>query len=407
MIGTSSNDAKIISSDRLPVTRMSLMKKPIYLDFNATTPLDPRVLEAMIPYFHAEFGNSVSAAHSYGWTAEKAVNKAREQVADLIHCDPLEVFFTAGATESNNWVIRGLADQLKLEGFANKPHFITSCVEHSSVVNAMKSVEALGLADVSWVEVQKNGVISLADLQAKLKKPAQLMSLMWVNNEIGSINPMKTLTAEAKAHQTYLHTDATQAIGKVPVDLQETPVDLLSFSGHKIYGPKGAGVLFVRSKNPKVQLRPLLHGGGHERGARSGTLNVPAIVGLGEACALIKQTFQTETVRLVKLRDSLWGQIHAAFPEARLNGPNLGDRVANNLNISFVGYQVPPSFADIAVSRGSACQSGSTSVSPVLKAIGLTEAEADRTLRLSLGRDSTEQDIDLTVQTLKKTLRRL
>jgi cysteine desulfurase len=383
------------------------MKKPIYLDYNATTPLDPRVFEAMLPYFREEFGNSVSAAHSYGWTAEKAVTKAREQVAELIHCEPSEVFFTAGATESNNWVIRGLADQLKIEGWSEKPHFVSSRIEHSSVVNAMKAVEKLELAQVSWVQVQKNGVLSLADLEAKWKKPAQLMSLMWVNNEIGSINPMAQLASMAKSRQTYLHTDATQALGKVKVDLRETPVDLLSFSAHKIYGPKGAGALFVRSKNPRVRLLPLLYGGGHERGARSGTLNVPAIVGLGEACSLIGQTLEAETRRLKNLRDTLWSQIHAAFPEARLNGPELSERVANNLNVSFVGYQVPPSFADLAVSRGSACNSGSTSVSPVLKAIGLTESEAERTLRLSLGRGSTEQDILATVESLKRSLRRL
>lgn len=382
------------------------MKKPVYLDYNATTPMDPRVLEAMLPYFCEEYGNSVSAAHSFGWVAGKAVQRAREQVASLLHCEPTEVFFTAGATESNNWAIRGLIDQIKSQG-VQELRFISSPLEHSSVTSALKAAEERDGLRVSWSPPENTGLVSLKNLEPFMKLKPQLMSFMWVNNEIGSINPIQKIGELAKAHECYLHTDATQAIGKIAVDLRKTPVDLLSFSGHKIYGPKGAGVLFVRSKNPKVQLKPLLFGGGHEGGQRSGTLNVPAIVGLGVACEIIEKEFTQEIQKLQSLKTNLWDQLRAHFPNARLNGPSIEERAANSLNVSFCGYHVPPSFAEIAVSRGSACHSKGTSASPVLTGIGVSEADADKTLRISLGRWTTPEDIDRAILVLKSNLRPL
>ncbi len=382
------------------------MIKPVYLDYNATTPMDPRVLEAMLPYFSEEFGNSVSAAHSYGWVAEKAVKKAREQVASLLNCDPHEIFFTAGATESNNWAIRGLIDQLRSED-STPLHFISSPLEHSSVLSALRAAEQRKDIAVSWCASNTSGALDINNLERMLKTKSQLMSFMWVNNEIGSINPIQALGELAQSQQCYLHSDATQAIGKVVVDLKKAPVELLSFSGHKIYGPKGAGVLFVRGKNPKVRIKPLLFGGGHEGGQRSGTLNVPAIVGLGLACEIVQKEFSQETQKLQALRNQLWGQIQSQFPTARLNGPQIDSRAINSLNITFCGYLVPPSFAEIAISRGSACHSGAASASPVLKGIGVSDGDADKTLRISWGRWTTPEDIDRAVLVLKKNLKPL
>lgn len=379
------------------------MKRPIYLDYNATTPIDPLVFEAMLPYFQAEFGNSVSAAHAYGWNAEKAVEKARAQIADFLGCLPQEIIFTAGATESNNWVIRGLFDRLQREEPTQKIEMISSPLEHSSITRALKFVESRGVK-IHWAEVNAKGQLNLDQIESLITPHTKLMSFMWINNEIGTINPMQELAQIAHRHQVYLHSDGTQALGKTPVNLSTTPINLFSFSAHKIYGPKGVGALVIRSKNPKVQIDPLLHGGGHEKGLRSGTLNVPAIVGLGAACELTKNQMTEEIQKLRGLQKFFWNQIQAAFPEARLNGPALEERAPNNLNISFLNKRVPPSFAEIAISRGSACNSGATTVSPVLKAIGSTEAEADRTLRISLGRWTTEAELTEALKSLQKTI---
>jgi cysteine desulfurase len=379
------------------------MKKPIYLDYNATTPLDPRVFESMLPYFREEFGNSVSAAHSYGWNAEKAVEDARQQVADLLHCQAHEVFFTAGATESNNWVIRGLIDRLRRESPTQKIEFISSPIEHSSVIRSLRWAETQGVK-VRFIDVNPKGELNLSQLKSAINENTRLMTFMWINNEIGVINPMKELAEIARGHKIYLHSDATQAIGKVPVDLKAIPIDLVSFSAHKIYGPKGIGALVIRSRDPKVQIDPLMYGGGHERGLRSGTVNVPSVVGLGTACKIISKNLTTESEKLLSLQKYFWDKLRSAFPEAHLNGPEIGLRAPNNLNVTFQNQKVPASFVDLAVSRGSACLSGLTSVSPVLKAIGVSENHADKTLRMSFGRWTTKEEIDQAVNLLRVNL---
>lgn len=382
------------------------MPNTIYLDYNATTPLDPRVLEVMMPYFHEKFGNSVSAAHRYGWDADKAVELARQQVAELLNCHPHEIYFTAGATESNNWAIRGLIDQLQMTDLTTPLELISSPLEHSSVVNSLRSVEKrTSQVRVHWAQLDQQGVVDLNSVRALMNPRTRLLSFMWINNEVGSINPMQELSQLARTQDCYFHSDATQAIGKVVVDLEKTGVDLLSFSGHKIYGPKGVGVLYLRKQNPKVQIQPLLHGGGHEKGARSGTLNVPAIVGLGKACELTKSLLESDRQKLQKLRNDFWHRLQATFPGCQLNGPELSARAVNNLNVTFKGYQVPASFADLAASKGSACVSGNTNISPVLRCLGLSDEDASKTLRLSLGRTTTESELELATHALKQALK--
>jgi cysteine desulfurase len=380
------------------------MKRPIYLDYNATTPADPLVLEAMLPFFQEDFGNSVSAAHSYGWSAEKAVERARQQVANFIGCLPAEIVFTAGATESNNWVIRGLLDRLRREDPQQKIEMISSPLEHSSVTRALKYAESQGVV-LRWAEVNRQGELNFDQVHSLITPNTKLMSFMWVNNEIGTINPMAELTRMANENEVYLHSDGTQALGKVRVNLSEIPIHLFSFSGHKIYGPKGVGVLVIKSKNPKVQVDPLLHGGGHERGLRSGTLNVPAIVGLGKACELLGLRLDQEIFKLRQLQDLFWTELQKTFPHARLNGPPLGLRAPNNLNVSFLENTLAPFFAEIAISKGSACHSGAASgASPVLSALGVTELEAEKTLRISLGRWTTEAEVLQALDSLKKNI---
>lgn len=284
--------------------------KDIYLDYNATTPVDPQVFLAMEPYFKIHFGNPASAGHHWGWAAENAVNKARAQVASLIGAKPSEITFTGGATESNNWVIFGLISKIREENPYEPIHIITSCVEHSSIMKALPVAQKMGV-EVDFLPVNRFGQIEIETLRAAIKPHTKLISLIWVNNEIGTINPLQEVAALAKENKIYLHTDATQAVGKIPVNVTETGIDLMSFSGHKIYGPKGIGAMYIRSKDPKVQINPLIYGGGQEKGLRSGTLNVPGIVGLGMAAEICQQNLPMESVRMTELRKLLWQKLQS------------------------------------------------------------------------------------------------
>lgn len=377
----------------------------IYLDYNSSTPVDPKVLEAMLPFFKENFGNPSSQGHSWGWTADHAVQKARQQIATLLNCEPREIIFTSGATESNNWVLFGIYHQFaKLN---EKVHVISSPIEHNSVLNTLKYLEALGV-EVDFITPNSQGIISVEAVREKIKPHTKLISLMWVNNEIGSINPIQELSQLARERKIYFHSDGTQAVGKISVDLQQTPVDLLSFSGHKIYGPKGVGVLFKRKKNPLVQLDPFLVGGGQENGDRSGTLNVPGIVGIGEACKLFQGRLTEEVTHYEKLSSLLYQQLKALFPELKLNGPELGkQRSPMNLSLTFpsvAGTDIASRLPGLGVSSGSACSTGKIASSHVLKGIGVTHEEAARTLRLSVGRFTKIEDIEVAVSHFKSLL---
>lgn len=376
------------------------MKKGIYLDYNATTPVADSVLEAMMPYFQKDFGNTLSAAHAWGWDANQAVENARKQVARLLNCQTHELYFTSGATESNNWVVQGLIEQIRLQNPNEKIHLITSPVEHNSVIKSFEHAKRLFHVDVDWAPVNQYGQVDVAAVQKLIRPETKLMSFMWVNNEVGSINPMQQLSLLARENKIYLHTDATQALGKIPIHLEQLPVDFLSFSAHKIYGPKGIGALYVRNHNPRVEISPFIWGGGHERGQRSGTLNTPAIVGMGVACEWAQTNLDSETTRLENLRNQMWAQIQKSFPTAILNG-HPHQRAANNLNVSFINCQIPATIPGLAISRGSACLSGGISTSHVLKALGLNEVTAAVTLRISLGMQTDEQQILQAVEILK------
>ncbi|WII73362.1 cysteine desulfurase family protein [Bdellovibrio sp. 22V] len=379
--------------------------KSIYLDYNATTPVDPRVFQAMEPYFKEHFGNPASAGHHWGWIADNAATKARSQVASLIGAKSLEITFTAGATESNNWAIFGLISKLREENPQTPIHFITSCVEHSSIMKAMAAAEKMGV-EVDFLPVNSYGQVEIETVRKAIKPHTKLMSFIWVNNEIGTINPIPELARLAKEHQIYFHTDATQAVGKIPVNVTEMGIDLMSFSGHKIYGPKGIGALYIRSKDPKVQINPLIYGGGQERGLRSGTLNVPAIVGLGVAAEICAQNLNEEKARMTELRDFFWSKLQAAVPGIRLNG-HPTERAPNNLNVTLPGHKTEALIArlqKIGVSTGSACGTGAMVISHVLKGIGLSTEEIQCSLRLSLGRWTTQEELERAAEILKNAL---
>ncbi|WP_413582152.1 cysteine desulfurase family protein [Bdellovibrio sp. HCB288] len=386
----------------ISTTAQTASDKGLYLDYNATTPVDPQVYAAMEPYFKEYFGNPASVAHHWGWTAENAVQKARMQVASLIGAKSSEITFTASATESNNWVIFGLLSKLREENPNQPIHFITSCLEHSSVLKAMQAVEKQGV-EVDFLPVNKFGQVEIETLRQALKPHTKLISLIWVNNEVGSINLVSEIAKLAKEKQILLHTDATQAIGKIPVHATDMGIDLMSFSAHKFYGPKGSAALFIRGKDPKVQINPLIYGGGQEKGLRSGTLNVPAIVGLGAAAEICKMNLESEAARMTSLRNLFWQKLQAAIPGIRLNG-HATERSPINLNVTLPGIKIESLAAKIqklGVSMGSACSSGSVSISHVLKGIGVTPEEASCTLRLSLGRWTNEDDIQRAVDMLR------
>lgn len=381
-----------------------MLKLPIYLDNNATTPCDPRVVEAMVPYFTEHFGNAASRNHPFGWAAEEAVDYAREQVAKLIGADPKEIIFTSGATEGDNLAIKGVFDMYASKG----NHIITCTTEHKAVLDTCKHVEKMG-GEVTYLPVTPEGLIDLKELEAAIKPTTILITIMYANNETGVIMPVKEISAIAKKHGVLFFTDATQAVGKIPVDVQKDGIDLLTFSGHKIYGPKGIGALYVRRKNPRVKVTAQMDGGGHERGMRSGTLNVTGIVGLGKACELCMQEMETEAKRLSALRDKLENAL-LQLEEAYVNG-SREHRLPHVSNISFKyveGEGLMMGFnKNIAVSSGSACTSASLEPSYVLKALGLGDDLAHSSLRFGLGRFTTEEQIDYTIKHVSETVTKL
>ena len=381
-----------------------MLQFPIYLDHNATTPCDPRVVEAMIPYFTNNFGNAASRNHSFGWAAEEAVDYAREQVAKLIGADPKEIIFTSGATEGDNLAIKGVFEMYASKG----NHIITCNIEHKAVLDTCKHIEKEG-GEVTYLKVKDNGLIDLAELEAAIKPNTILIAIMFANNEIGTIMPMKEISAIARKHGVLVFSDATQAVGKIPVDVNKDGIDLLAFTAHKMYGPKGIGALYVRRKNPRVKVTAQIDGGGHERGMRSGTLNVPGIVGLGKACEICMNEMEEETIRVSKLRDKLQTEL-LKVEESYLNG-DKEHKLPHVTNISFKyveGEGLMMGFnKNIALSSGSACTSASLEPSYVLKALGLGDDLAHSSLRFGLGRFTTEEQIDYTIEQVTNTVNKL
>lgn len=380
-----------------------MLKTPIYLDNNATTPMDPRVLEAMLPYFVEKFGNAASRNHHFGWVAEEAVDYAREQVAKLIGATEKEIIFTSGATESNNLALKGVYEMYKDKG----NHIITLTTEHKAVLDACKHLEKLG-ASVTYLDVEPDGLVDLNKLEAAITDQTILISVMYGNNEIGVVQPIKEIAALAHQHGALFFTDGTQAVGKIPVNVLADGIDLMSFSGHKMYGPKGVGALYVRRKNPRVKVTSQMDGGGHERGMRSGTLNVPSIVGFGKACELCMNEMEEESKRLSALRDRLENSL-LEMEESYLNG-NKENRLPHTTNISFKyveGEGLMMAMKDMAVSSGSACTSASLEPSYVLKSLGLSDDLAHSSIRFGLGRFSTEEEVDFAIENTKKAVNHL
>ena len=381
-----------------------MLKFPIYLDHNATTPCDPRVVEAMIPYFTNSFGNAASRNHPFGWQAEEAVDYAREQVARLIGADPKEIIFTSGATEGDNLAIKGVFEMYASKG----NHIITCNIEHKAVLDTCKHIEKEG-GEVTYLKVKPNGLVDLAELEAAIKPTTILIAIMYANNEIGTVMPMKEISAIAKKHGVLVFSDAVQAVGKIPVDVNKDGIDLMAFTAHKMYGPKGVGALYVRRKNPRVKVTAQIDGGGHERGMRSGTLNVPGIVGFGKACEICINEMEADTQRIIKLRDKLENAL-LQVEESYLNG-DKDYRLTHVSNISFKyveGEGLMMGFnKNIAVSSGSACTSASLEPSYVLKALGLGDDLAHSSLRFGLGRYTTEEQIDYTIEQVTNTVNKL
>lgn len=381
-----------------------MLKLPVYLDNNATTPMDPRVLEAMTPYFLEQFGNAASRNHPFGWQAEEAVDYAREQVAKLIGADPKEIIFTSGATESDNLAIKGVFDMYASKG----NHIITATTEHKAVLDTCKHIEKLG-GEVTYLPVQADGLIDLAELEAAIKPTTILIAIMYANNEIGVIQPVREISAIARKHGVLFFTDGVQAVGKIPVNVNADGIDLMAFTGHKMYGPKGVGALYVRRKNPRVKVTAQMDGGGHERGMRSGTLNVPGIVGFGKAAELAMQEMEADAARLRVLRDKLENAL-MSIEEAYVNG-NRDHRLPHVTNISFKyveGEGLLMGFnKNIALSSGSACTSASLEPSYVLKALGLGDDLAHSSLRFGLGRFTNEEQIDYTIEQVRNTVLKL
>ena len=381
-----------------------MLKLPIYLDNNATTQMDPRVLEAMTPYFLDHFGNAASRNHSFGWEAEEAVDYAREQVAKLIGADPKEIIFTSGATEADNLGIKGVYEMYSSKG----NHIITATTEHKAVLDTCKHIEKLG-GEVTYLQVQPDGLIDLKELEAAIKPTTILIAIMYANNEIGTVMPIKEISAIARKHGVLVFTDGTQAVGKIPVDVNKDGIDLMAFTGHKMYGPKGVGALYVRRKNPRVKVTAQMDGGGHERGMRSGTLNVPGIVGFGKACELCMLDMEADSKRISKLRDKLETSL-MLLEEAYING-STEHRLPHVANISFKhveGEGLLMGFnKNIALSSGSACTSASLEPSYVLKALGLGDDLAHSSLRFGLGRFTTEEQIDYTIKAISETVIKL
>jgi cysteine desulfurase len=380
------------------------IKLPIYMDNHATTPVDQRVLDAMLPFFTEKFGNAASRNHEFGWKAEEAVENARAQIARLINAAPKEIVFTSGATESTNLALKGAAEMYREKG----NHIITQAIEHKATLDTCKRLEKYGY-EVTYLPVQKDGRIDLDELRRAITPKTILISIMYANNEIGVIQPIEEIGKIAKEKGVFFHCDAVQAVGKVPVDVQRDGIDLMSISAHKIYGPKGIGALYVRRKNPRVQLSAIIDGGGHERGMRSGTLNVPGIVGLGKACEICMNEMPAESEKLRRLRDRLKEGIMGRLDEVFING-SMVHRLPHNINISFAyveGESLLMGINDVAVSSGSACTSATLEPSYVLKALGVGEDLAHTSIRFGLGRFNTEEEVDYVVNRVVDTVTRL
>lgn len=380
-----------------------MVKLPIYLDSNATTPMDPRVFEAMRPYFLEDFGNAASKNHSFGWKAEEAVDYAREQVAKLVGASEKEIIFTSGATESNNLAIKGVYEMYAAKG----NHIITVSTEHKAVLDTCKHLEKLG-AEVTYLSVGSDGLISAEEIEAAIKSNTILVSVMFANNELGVIQPIEAIGKVCKSKGVLFHTDATQAVGKVSVDVMRDNIDLMSFTAHKMYGPKGVGALYVRRKNPRVKVTAQIDGGGHERGMRSGTLNVPGIVGFGKACEIALQEMEADAKRLGGMRDKLENAL-LKLEESYVNG-SVEHRLPHTCNISFKyveGEGLMMGIKDIAVSSGSACTSASLEPSYVLKSLGLDDELAHSSLRFGLSKFTTEEEIDYTINLVSEAVNKL
>jgi len=380
------------------------IKLPIYMDNHATTPVDPRVVDAMLPYFTEKFGNAASRNHEFGWKAEEAVETARGQIARLINATPKEIVFTSGATESTNLAIKGVAEMYREKG----NHIITQVTEHKATLDTCKRLEKYGY-EVTYLPVEKDGRINLDELRRAITPKTILISIMYANNEIGVVQPVEEIGKIAKEKGIFFHCDGVQAVGKIPVDVQKDGIDLLSISAHKIYGPKGVGALYVRRKNPRVQLSAIIDGGGHERGMRSGTLNVTGIVGLGKACELCMNEMQAETVKLRGFRDRLTKSIMSRLDETFING-SMEHRLPHSINISFAyveGESLLMGINDIAVSSGSACTSATLEPSYVLKALGVGEDLAHTSIRFGIGRFNTQEEVDYVADRVVETVTRL
>ena len=380
------------------------MKLPIYLDYNATTPVDPQVVEAMMPFFTESFGNAASRNHAFGWQVEQVVEDARESIGSAIGASGKEIVFTSGATESNNLAILGVAEFYQKKG----KHIITSPIEHKAVIDPCQALEQRGY-EITFLDVDKDGCIDLKQLEESIREDTILVSLMAGNNEIGTLNPLKEIGEITRAKGVIFHTDATQGVGKIPIDVDEMKIDLLSMTAHKMYGPKGVGALYVRRKKPRVRLSPIMFGGGHERGMRSGTLNVTGIVGFAKALELSISEISSEAERLIGLRQRLFERLSAELDYIFLNG-HPTQRLPNNLNLSFgyvEGESLMMGVSDLAVSSGSACTSASLEPSYVLRAIGLKDELAHSSIRFGLGRFTTEAEVDYTVNLVRDSVEKL
>ena len=380
------------------------LKFPIYLDYHASTPVDPRALEAMLPYFSVHFGNPASRTHAFGWKADDAVEAARRQVAALIGATAKEICFTSGATESNNLAIKGVAHSLRLRG----THIITLATEHKAVLDSCKHLQKEGF-EVTTLGVGSDGIVDLQQLRDAITERTILISVMAANNEIGVLQPVREIGLMARERGIVFHCDAVQALGKVPFDVNELAVDLVSMTAHKMYGPKGVGALYVRKQNRKIELEPLIDGGGHERGLRSGTLNVPGIVGFGRAAQIARAEMESESARLGELRDRLLERLGARVPDLHVNG-SLQHRLPNNLNVSFpgvAGEALLVGIDDLCVSSGSACSSGSEEPPFVLKALGIPADLARASVRFGLGRYTTEEEVDYAAEKVATVVHQL
>ncbi|MGH7790135.1 MAG: IscS subfamily cysteine desulfurase [Candidatus Binatia bacterium] len=381
------------------------MSRVVYMDNHATTPVDPRVLEAMLPYFGERFGNAASRSHPFGWQAEEAVEQARGEIAALIRAPARDIILTSGATESDNLAIKGVLEQQRERG----DHIITAATEHKAVLDPCKALQKAGLATVTVLPVGDDGLVDPDDVRAAITEHTVLISLMHANNEIGSLHPIAEIGRIAKQHGVLFHCDAAQSVGKEALDVEAMGIDLLALTAHKLYGPKGCGALYVRGKAPRVRLAPQIHGGGHERGMRSGTLNVPGAVGLGRACAIAAAEMAAERTRLLRLRERLQHGILREIDEVLLNG-HPDQRLAGNLNLSFAdidGESLLAALPDVAVSSGSACSSATLEPSHVLRAIGLSDEMAHGSIRFGLGRFNTDADVDYAVERVVHEVRRL